>query len=161
MKEARPMRRKDRLVPEERAREIIEHAEYGIFMTADQEGQPYGVAVSHVIDGNNIYFHCAKAGRKLDNIRENAKVCMSFVASSYVDGEVYTHRYESAIAEGIAVIVEEREEKLWALRLISKKYAPHSFKDSDDYILPKMDATGIVRVEAELLSGKVNEKPKT
>ena len=34
------MRRKDRLVSEEKAREIMEKAEYGIFMTADTEGQP-------------------------------------------------------------------------------------------------------------------------
>lgn len=160
MKEGRPMRRKDRLVTEERAKEIIAKAEYGVFITADKTGQPYGVAVSHVLDGEHdrIYFHCAMAGRKLDNLKENPKVCMNFVASSYVDGEAYTHRYESAVAEGIAVMVEEREEKLYALRLISKKYAPESFKDADDYILPKMDVTGVCRVDMEYLSGKVNEK---
>ena len=158
MKQGHPMRRKDRLVSEETAREIIKKAEFGILMTADKEGQPYGVAVSHVIDGDVIYFHCALEGRKLNNIRENAKVCMNFVASSYVDGENYTHRYESAIAEGKAVILEDREEKYHALQLIAKKYAPASFKDSDEYILPKMDMTGVVRVEMETLSGEVNAR---
>lgn len=158
MKEARPMRRQDRLVSEERAREIIKNAEYGILMTADGEGQPYGVAVSHVVDGDKIYFHCALEGRKLENIRVNSKVCMSCVSNAYVDQEKYTHRYESAIAEGAAAIVSDREEKLHALRLICGKYAPHSFKDSDAYILPKMDKTGVVRIDLETLSGKVNSR---
>lgn len=158
MKEGRPMRRKDRLVSEERARAILEQAEYAIVMTADAEGQPYGVAVSHVVEGDVVYFHCALVGRKLENIQANSKVCVSCVSNTLVDQEAYTHRYESAIGEGIATIVEEREEKLHALRLISKKYAPDSYKDSDDYILPKMDKTGIVRIDLETLSGKVNEK---
>ncbi len=158
MREGQKMRRQDRLVSEERTREIIKKAEYGILMTADKDGQPYGVAVSHVMDGNKIYFHCALEGRKLENIRVNPKVCMSCVSNAYVDQEKYTHRYESAVAEGKATIVSDREEKLYALRLICRKYAPHSFKDSDDYILPKMDKTGVVRIDIEMLSGKVNER---
>lgn len=159
MREGHPMRRKDRLVSEERAREIMENAEYGIFMTADKEGQPYGVAVSHVVEGDKIYFHCAaNAGRKLENIRENPKVCMSFVSNTYIDPEKFTHRYESVVAEGIATIIEDREEKYHALKLVAEKYAPGTFKDSEAYILPKMDATGIVRVNLETLSGKVNER---
>ena len=141
------MRRKDRLVSDEKAREIMEKAEYGIFMTADAEGQPYGVAVSHVVDGDKVYFHCAAN-----------KVCMNFTCNTFVDGENYTHRYESVVAEGIATIVEDRKEKYHALQLVAKKYAPASFKDSDDYILPKMDVTGVVRVDIETMSGKVNAR---
>lgn len=159
MREGHPMRRKDRLVSEEKAREIIQNAEYGILMTADLEGQPYGVAVSHVFEGDKIYFHCAaNVGRKIENIKANNKVCMTFVSNTFVDEEKYTHRYESVVTEGIATIVEDREEKYHALQLVVKKYAPASFKDSDDYILPKMDVTGVVRVDMETLSGKVNAK---
>lgn len=158
MREGQKMRRQDRLVSEERAREIMKNAEYGVLMTADTEGQPYGVAVSHVMDGDKIYFHCALEGRKLENLRVNPKVCMTCVSNTYVDAEKYTHRYESAIAEGIAAVVSDREEKLYALRLICGKYAPHSFKDTDDYIIPKMDMTGVVRIDIETLSGKVNAR---
>lgn len=159
MKEGRPMRRKDRLVSEEKAREIMKQAEYAIFMTADKEGQPYGVAVSHVVDGDKVYFHCAAdVGRKIENIKANNKVCMNFTTNTYVDEEKYTHRYESVVAEGTAVIVADRKEKYHALQLIAKKYAPASFKDSDDYILPKMEITGVVRMDVETLSGKVNAR---
>ena len=159
MREGRPMRRKDRLVSEERAREIMEKAEYGIFITADGAGQPYGIAVSHVADGDKVYFHCAAdVGRKLDHIKANNKVCMNFTCNTFVDEESYTHRYESVVAEGTATIVEDKEEKYHALQLVAKKYAPASFKDSDEYILPKMDITGVVRIDIETMSGKVNER---
>lgn len=159
MKEGMPMRRKDRLATEEQARDIVNRAEYGTFMTADAAGQPYGVPVSHVMEGDKIYFHCATAGRKLDNLRQNPKACMSFVASMYLDGEAYTHRYECAIAEGTAAFIEGREEKIHALRLICGKFAPGSFKDTDAYILKRLDATGVCRMDVETLSGKVNRKP--
>ena len=112
-----------------------------------------------MVDGDQIYFHCAAdVGRKIENIKANNKVCMNFTCNTFVDGENYTHRYESVVAEGIATIVEDREEKYHALQLVAKKYAPASFKDSDDYILPKMDITGVVRVDIETMSGKVNAR---
>lgn len=160
MKEGIPLKRKDRLVPEGTARDIIRRAEYGTFITADASGVPYGVTVSHVLDGDSIYFHCALKGRKLDNLRGNPRACMSFVASAQVDCEAYTHRYESAIAEGPAVFVEDREEKLHALRLVCGKYAPGSFKDTDEYILGRLDNTGVCRMDIETLCGKVNKKPE-
>jgi nitroimidazol reductase NimA-like FMN-containing flavoprotein (pyridoxamine 5'-phosphate oxidase superfamily) len=83
---------------------------------------------------------------------------MNFTSNTFVDGENYTHRYESVVAEGKATIVEDKEEKYYALKLVTKKYAPMSFKDSDDYILPKMDITGVVRVDIETMSGKVNAR---
>lgn len=160
MKEGIPMRREDRLVPEETARNIIACAEYGIFTTADASGQPYGVAVLHVIEGDSIYFHCALEGRKLDNLRENPKVCMSFIASMSRDEEAYTHRYESAIAEGTAAVVEDREEKIHALRLICKRYAAGSFKDTDEYILGRLENTAVCRMDMETLCGRVNKRPE-
>ncbi len=160
MKEGRAMRRKDRLASEEKAREIIARAEYGTFMTADKAGIPYGVAVSHAVEGDKIYFHCAPEGRKLDNLRENPRVCMSFVSSVYRDEEAHTHRFESAIAEGTAVIVEGQEEQVHALRLICGKYAPDSFKDTDGYILGRLSVTTVCRMDMETLCGKVNERPE-
>lgn len=156
MQEGRKMRRQDRLVSEERAREILANAEYAVLMTADAEGQPYGVAVSHVLAGDCLYFHCAKEGRKLENLRQNPKVCVMGVSHTFVDREKYTHRYESAVAEGEAVLLCDPEEKLSALRLICRKYAAGSFKDQDAYILPKLEQTAVVRIDIKTLSGKVN-----
>lgn len=152
------MRRKDRLVSEEKAREIIENSEYGMLVTASLDGDPYAIAVSHVLHENNIYFHCALEGRKLDNIRENPKVCMSFVSKADVEQEAYTVRYESAVVEGIAKIIEEEEEKLLALQLICKRYSPDLIDQHLSYIQPRLKYTGVCRLEIQEISGKANER---
>ena len=89
MKQGHPMRRADRLVSEEKAREIMEKAEYGIIMTADLEGQPYGVAVSHVVDGDKVYFHCAAdVGRKIENIKQDGEVMGNRVRVKVIKNKV-------------------------------------------------------------------------
>lgn len=152
-------RRKDRAVSEEEARRIIRESPYGVFVTSDKDGLPYGVPVSHVLDGNSIYFHCALSGRKLENMAQNPNAAMTFVSRCTLDQEAFTVRYESAVAEGTAVPVTDREEKHRALSLICKQYAPDSFKDSEEYILPKLGGTGVCRLDMTRLSGKINRKP--
>lgn len=154
----REMRRKDRLVSEEKAREIIQNSEYGMLSTAGLDGTPYAVAVSHVLHEKYIYFHCALEGRKLDNIKENPKVCMSFVRKSNVEQEAFTVRFESAVVEGSAKMIEDEEEKLLALLLICKRYTPDVSDQHLSYIEPRIKYTGVCRMEIEEISGKVNER---
>ena len=42
-------------------------------MTAD--GWPYGIPMDHVLLDGKLYFHCAKAGKKLEALREDDRVC--------------------------------------------------------------------------------------
>ena len=65
----REMRRKDRLLTEKEAREILSEGEYGVLSTMGENGYPYGVPVNYVYLNDNIYFHCAAdVGPKLENI---------------------------------------------------------------------------------------------
>ena len=65
-----PLRRKDRLRTETEARDIINGCDFAVLSTADNDNMPYGVPVSVVLEENHMYFHCAKAGRKLENIQQ-------------------------------------------------------------------------------------------
>lgn len=152
------MRRKDRLVTEEKAREIVEKTEYGMLCTTGSDGYPYAIAVSHVLHENCIYFHCALEGRKLDNIKDNPKVSMSFVSKAEVDQGEYTVRYESAVAVGIAKMIDDEEEKMLALKLICERYSPDMLANHLDYIQPRLKYTGVCRIDMESISGKVNSR---
>ena len=88
-----PLRRKDRLRTETEARDIINSCDFTVLSTADSENMPYGVPVSVVLEENHLYFHCAKAGRKLENIQQNPHVCVTFAKVRLVDGENFTTRY--------------------------------------------------------------------
>ena len=60
------VRRRDRLLDEERALELLKDGEYGV-LSMVSEGGGYGIPVNFVWDGkNSAYIHCAPEGRKLE-----------------------------------------------------------------------------------------------
>ena len=53
------VRRRDRLMDEVRARELLRDSEYGVLSMIDENGIPYGIPVNHVWNGeDSIYIHC-------------------------------------------------------------------------------------------------------
>lgn len=151
-----PLRRKDRLRTQEEARAIMESCDFAVLSTTDNENMPYGVPVSVVLEENHLYFHCAKAGRKLENIQQNPHVCVTFAKVRLVDGENFTTRYESVIAEGTASFIEEETEKRHALQLLCRRYTQHSDEEIDAYIQRYFAQTGVVRIDVESISAKAN-----
>lgn len=151
-----PLRRKDRLRTQEEARAIMESCDFAVLSTTDNENMPYGVPVSVVLEENHLYFHCAKAGRKLENIQQNPHVCLTFAKLRLVDGENFTTRYESVIAEGTAAIIEEETEKCNALQLLCRRYTQHGDEEIDAYIQHYFAQTGVVRIDLESISAKAN-----
>ena len=54
-----PMRRKDRMIGEDEAYELLKNCEYAVMSTVNAEdGAPYGVPVSHAVSGRFVYAHC-------------------------------------------------------------------------------------------------------
>lgn len=151
-----PLRRKDRLRTQEEARTIMESCDFAVLSTTDNENMPYGVPVSVVLEENHLYFHCAKAGRKLENIQQNPHVCLTFAKLRLVDGENFTTRYESVIAEGTASFIEEGTEKRHALQLLCRRYTQHGDEEIDAYIQRYFAQTSVVRIDLETISAKAN-----
>ena len=73
-----------------------------------------------------IFFHCAREGRKLDLIRKNEKVSFEMDTAHFpVKGDApcsYSFLYQSIIGTGRAFFVEDVEEKLYALDRILSHY---------------------------------------
>ena len=153
------LRRKDRMIDPTDTKKIMETCTYAVFSTADADGFPYGVPISPVVEEDHIYFHCANTGRKMENLAQNANACMTFVSFSDPDGEAFTTRYASAIAEGSAAFVTDEEEKRHALRLLCQRYTPHTAEAIDAYMEKYWKQTSVVRMEIHQLCGKANRKP--
>ena len=150
----RSMRRKDRETTPEKAIEILERAEHGVLSINGDGGYPYGVAMSHVVLDEKLYFHCAPKGQKLDMIVKNQLVSYSAVASSKTLPEEFATDYESAIVFGKASIVEG-EEKLKALEGLIKKYSPDHLDKGMQYIGKDKDKTVVIRVDIDHITGKI------
>ena len=59
---------------------VLSSAQRGILAVHGENGYPYGLPVNDLYLGGKIYFHCAKAGHKLDAVRANDKVCFTVLS---------------------------------------------------------------------------------
>ena len=85
------VRRRDRLMDEARALELLKNGEYGV-LSMVSEGGGYGIPVNFVWDGkNSAYIHCAPEGRKLEAIKANNKVSLCIIGNvNLLPGKVTT-----------------------------------------------------------------------
>ena len=149
----KPIRRKDREISHREAMELLDSAEYGTLSTVGPDGQPYGVPLSYAHKNGHIYFHCAREGRKLDNLAHNPKVSFSVVGKTKVLPEKFGTEYESAVAFGVATeaLGQERYD---ALRWLLEKYCADFLEEGKQYIDLKDKATKVFKIEISHVSGK-------
>ena len=75
----RPMRRFRQELTVEECVQVLERGTHGVLAVLGDEGYPYAVPLSYVHGEGKIWFHCAKAGHKLDTIRNYNKVSFCVV----------------------------------------------------------------------------------
>ncbi|MFV0411743.1 MAG: pyridoxamine 5'-phosphate oxidase family protein [Oscillospiraceae bacterium] len=149
------MRRKDREIPEEQARNILEKGEWGVLSTVNAEEWPCGTPLSYVLLGGSIYFHSAQSGQKISNLQARPKVCFSVVGRTLpvYDGS-FTTLYESAMAFGLAAEVESSEEKVQALVALCQKYLPQEMGRAEASLKAGLPRTAVWKIEIQHLTGK-------
>lgn len=147
------MRRRDRQIDDLQARELLKVGEYGVLSTVDGSGQPYGVPLSYVLIGNQLYLHSAPEGHKLSNIAVNSKVCFTVVGRMKLLPERFSTAYESVIVDGTASIVND-EEKVTALGALVEKYSAAFVSEGNEYIQKAQNSTAVIKVAISHISGK-------
>lgn len=170
------MRRKDRQMGEDFAYSIIDKAQFGTMATINEDGIPYSLPISFARDDNKIYIHSAYQGTKIENIKRNPKISMSFVGDVNVPpqiskeeleeamkeaetfrknaSELFTTEFESTVIFGNANIVEDEEEKILGLKLISQKYTPWYMPYFDLGIEGALKITCVIRIDIEHIAAK-------
>lgn len=149
------MRRKDREIknlPEIEA--VIRQSKVCRLAMCDN-GIPYIVPLCFGYKDQILYFHSAKQGKKIEIISKNNQVCVEFD----IDHEITTGKkacdwsmtYSSAIAFGVASLVDNTEEKQQALDIIMKQYG---FQGEFEYSKSSLEKTLIIKVEINHLTGK-------
>ena len=148
------MRRKDREMNRDFALSIIDKCTYAVLATINVDGTPYCIPVTIARDGDCIYFHCATAGQKVENLRHDPHVCMTCVGDVHVPPGKFTTEYESAVLTGNAVEVTEPTEKVKALRLLCERHTPGNMAAFDAAIERSLSITAIWCVHIEQVTGK-------
>ncbi len=137
--------------------DLLNRVPVGRVGTISPDGRPYVVPVNFAYNDGRIYFHCARKGKRVDNIQANPLVCFETdeLLKLYVSAEKPCSSdsfYRSAIAQGRASIVTDKEKMLHALRLLMDRYTGgKKLGDIPDDVLEK---TAIVEIVVDEISGK-------
>lgn len=148
------MRRKDRERDRQFALDVIDRCEYGVAALAAEGDTPYCIPLSLVREGEELYFHCALEGTKLDILRKNPRVCISFVAENVAAVDEFTTYFQSAVVVGTAYEITEDTARIAALRLLSEKLTPSNMGDFDNAIARSLGRTGVWGIHMEEIFGK-------
>ncbi len=169
------MRRKDREMPRDFGLDLIDRSDYGVMSMVDGD-RTYSLPLSIARDGDYLYFHSAKEGKKLKLLKDNPNVSLVFVGHqeipenySYEELEkmnsdpskalkfissVFTTEFESAMVNGLVEEIENQEEKVEAMRLICEKYSPDKMKYFGSAIDAGLSRTNLYRIRIENISAK-------
>lgn len=151
--DCKDIRRQDRVLDEERARELLRDGEYGLLSIASEQGG-YGVPINYALVDSTIYLHCAPEGRKVRDIGHDARVSFCVVGDKHIVPEDFTTEYESVIAFGRAHIVASDDERRMALRAIVEKYAPQHLDEGLKAIDRSLHRTTVIAITIDRFSGK-------
>lgn len=154
------MRREDRQMSAEWALDVMKRAPYITVSMTDEDGFPYSVPLSLAnTDDTTFYFHGAKEGRKIDILKKNPRVCLSAVTKCHPlvgpKDDSFTLEFQSAIANGIAELVEDEAEKKKAMYAICERFLPNHMAAFETAFERSIAHTAIVRIKlTEPPSGK-------
>lgn len=147
----KPMRKASRQKDAEWALEVFSKAPYVTVSLIRPDGTPYAVPLNLAVkDESTLYFHCAGEGEKIDCLLHSPSVSLLAVSkcSPHYEEEKnnFTEYFHSAIAFGKAEFVEDRDEKILALRLICQRFLPKYMEHFDKAIARSLDITTVVRI---------------
>lgn len=122
----------------------------------DQENKPYVIPMNFGYKQDVIYLHSSQNGKKVDILKNNPKVAVSFSTGHELRWQSekvacsYSMKYKSVLASGNVEFVEDREEKIAALDVIMENYAKQSFKYSE----PSLKEVLVFKVLVNKLEGR-------
>jgi hypothetical protein len=127
------------------------------------EGQPFVIPTSYGRKDASLYIHGSAASRMLRQMKEGVSVC---VTVTLLDGlvlarSIFNHsmNYRSVVILGKATLVDDPEEKLAALRVLSEHILPGRWDDSREPNERELKQTSVLRVPIEEFSAKVRTGP--
>lgn len=150
----REMRRKKQLLSEEESAAVLKRGTSGVLAVSGDDGYPYAVPLSYVFHADKLYFHCAKAGHKLDAIARNDKVSFCVIDQDTVVLEEYTTYFRSVIVFGKARVLDDETEKRNALECLAARYSPDYEQGRLQEIEKQFNHVCLIELAIDHISGK-------
>ena len=143
---------------EQQVSEVLARASFGRIGLSLKD-RPYVLPLCFALRGNALYFHGPPEGRKMDYLRGNPRACFQVDEGVELlkspDPCLFNVRFRSVLLEGPVAIVEDKAEKLAALKLLAEKYGGTSVAER----LPAGAAAGrvtVCKITVETAAGREN-----
>lgn len=148
------MRRQDREITVSAEIEDVLRRARVLYLAMVDGDRPYVLPLSYGFDGEALYLHCAPAGRKLDVLRVNPRVCFAVsLDHDLITGKVpcgWGFRYRSVVGEGTVAFVEDEAEKRHGLDALMAQHGG----EGGEYAAETLAKTVVLRIDITALSGK-------
>lgn len=150
----REMRRFKQKLTSEECEKILEHGKTGVLAVIGDDGYPYTVPINYYYTSGRIYLHCAKAGHKLDAIKNEPKVSFCVVDRDDIFQEKYTTLYRSVVVFGKAEILTDESEMRTSVTALAEKYCPDFLDGIPTEVEREFDILCMIKINIEHMSGK-------
>ena len=145
-----------KITVQEEIERIIKKCDVCYVAMVDLEGNPYVIPMNFGYKKNCIYLHSSQNGKKIDILKQNNSVCVSFSTDHLLRWQSekvacsYSMKYRSVLAYGKVEFVTEQEDKIIALNEIMKHYTDKEYKYSD----PSVKEVMVFKVNIRKLEGR-------
>lgn len=146
------MRREDHRMPADECDALLRRAEVLRLGMFDDDG-PYVVPVNFGYDGECIYVHGPREGRRIALLAEGARLCFEVDEGEIVPGDAacsFTSRFRSVIGYGTARLLEAEADKRHGLDVIMRHYG----STAEGIPAAKLGITSVMELRIESMDGK-------
>lgn len=154
----RPMRRKDRQLPDDEAWALLTRETHGVLAVTEEDGWPYAVPLNYLVQDGCLYLHCSRDAYVTQAIARDDRVCFTVVPQARLVPEHITEVYESVIVYGRAALVEDDAARARILHAYTFDLGRVPPELGRRYIEKLGARTALVCIRPQHVTGKANRR---
>lgn len=148
------MKRQDLILSPAETLAIIDATAYAVLCFSDLEGQPYGIPLDYVRQGDYLYFHGSQEGRKITLMKSNPRVCAVIVGEEKIIPQKFGREYKTAVVEGSIELIDEAEMKRQVMTWMVASKSPDNMEKGKIVIEKLLNRVLVYKMKMESVSGK-------
>lgn len=153
----RSMRRFKQQISEQECVDVLTHSPRGVLAVHGEDGYPYAFPMNYIYLDGKIYFHCAKAGHKLDALSSDDKVSFCVMDEGFRKSGEWELNIKSIVIFGCVKKIDAAQETVEIVRQIRLKYFPTA-EGIEEEIRKTGEQVQILELLIDHMTGKlVNE----
>lgn len=153
----RTMRRFKQQLSQAECEAVLSRAPRGVLAVHGEDGYPYAFPMNYLYRDGKLYFHCARAGHKLDALAADGRVSFCVMDEGFRKPGEWALNIQSVVLFGRVKKVDDAREAEEMIRQIGLKYYPNA-QDVEEEIRKAGARAQVLELSVDHMTGKlVNE----